>query len=132
MIAVDHLLSDGRGSQPVTVTVCRTCEAADPDFNRLRSAGGLPFYYGIHRGRRWRTLEELRNILDRIGGDVRAWPGAHLGALDATCQLCHVGIVAWRYFCRHCRRYEAIRPGHLCAQCGPAAWLAKLARRGAP
>ena len=51
VIAVDHLLSDGRGSQPVTVTVCRTCEAADPDFNRLRSAGGLPFYYGIHRGR---------------------------------------------------------------------------------
>ena len=51
MIAVDHLLSDGRGSQPVTVTVYRTCEAADPDFNRLRSAGGLPFYYGIHRGR---------------------------------------------------------------------------------
>ena len=51
VIAVDHLLSDGRGSQPVPVTVCRTCEAADPDFNRLRSAGGLPFYYGIHRGR---------------------------------------------------------------------------------
>ena len=62
MIAVDHLLSDGRGSQPVTVTVCRTCEAADPDFNRLRSAGGLPF----------EALAGARLALTAGAGDERA------------------------------------------------------------
>ena len=62
MIAVDHLLSDGRGSQPVTVTVCRTYEAADPDFNRLRSAGGLPF----------EALAGARLALTAGAGDERA------------------------------------------------------------
>ena len=105
MIAVDHLLSDGRGSQPVTVTVCRTCEAADPDFNRLRSAGGLPFYYGIHRGRRWRTSRNCgtsstgsaatygpgraltwgRSMPPANSGTSGSWPGAtSAGTADAT------------------------------------------------
>ena len=51
MICVEHLLSDGRGSAPLPVLVCRACERVDPDLRRLREKGRLPWYHGISRGK---------------------------------------------------------------------------------
>ena len=59
VIAVDHLLSDGRGSQPVTVTVCRRTS---------RSCGTSSTGSPAHPGRRAGHEAEAAAAAARLGG----------------------------------------------------------------
>ena len=118
VIAVDHLLSDGRGSQPVTVTVCRTCEAADglqpaAVCRGVAVRGAGRGAAGAH-GRGRRPLSEPAILTARAAPDILAalaratWHKAHDGApCPAKAIPTPAALAEWLHDCPEAAFVEA-------------------------